>query len=62
MFDANGEYTGSIHVARDTNERRRMQEQLMLTDRLASIGELASGIAHEVNNPLTGVIGFSSYF
>jgi signal transduction histidine kinase len=36
-----------------------MQEQLMLTDRLASIGELASGIAHELNNPLTSIIGFS---
>jgi len=36
-----------------------MEEQLMLTDRLASIGELASGIAHELNNPLTSVIGFS---
>lgn len=43
----------------DITERRRMQEQLMLADRLASIGELASGVAHEVNNPLTSVLGFS---
>ena len=31
----------------------------MFTDRLASVGELAAGIAHEINNPLTGVLGFS---
>ena len=36
-----------------------MEEQLVMTDRLALIGELSSGIAHELNNPLTSVIGFS---
>jgi signal transduction histidine kinase len=36
-----------------------MEEQLIMTDRLASIGELSSGIAHELNNPLTSIIGFS---
>ena len=35
-----------------------MEEQLVMTDRLALIGELSSGIAHELNNPLTSVIGF----
>ena len=40
-------------------ERKRVEEQLLITDRLASVGELASGIAHELNNPLTSVIGFS---
>jgi PAS domain S-box-containing protein len=44
-------------VCRDITERRQMQEQLMIADRLASVGELASGIAHELNNPLTGIIG-----
>jgi len=43
----------------DITERKQIEEQLIVTDRLASVGELASGIAHELNNPLTGVIGFS---
>ncbi len=59
IINEQGEITGCVHVARDITERKRMQEKLMLTDRLASIGELASGVAHELNNPLTSVIGFS---
>ena len=43
----------------DVTKQKRQSEQLMLTDRLASIGELAAGAAHELNNPLTTVIGFS---
>jgi C4-dicarboxylate-specific signal transduction histidine kinase len=46
-------------VYQDITEQRKMQEQLMAQDRLASLGQLVSGIAHELNNPLTGVIGFS---
>ena len=49
----------SVHLIRDITERKRMEGQLIITDRLASIGELSSGIAHELNNPLTSVIGFS---
>lgn len=59
IFNQLGEVTGCVHVTRDITERKKMDEQLILTDRLASIGQLASGIAHELNNPLTGVIGFS---
>jgi len=59
VFNDNGEIIASVHVARDITERRKMEEQLIVTDRLASIGELSSGIAHELNNPLTSVIGFS---
>lgn len=48
-----------LSVIRDTTERKKMEAQLIVTDRLASIGELASGVAHELNNPLTGILGFS---
>jgi PAS domain S-box-containing protein len=43
----------------DITEERARQESLYLTDRLASIGEMATGIAHELNNPLTSIIGLS---
>ena len=46
-------------VGIDLTERKKLQEQLIMADRLASMGELVSGVAHELNNPLTGVIGFS---
>ena len=58
--------TSVIEVLRDITERKQaeerekqLQEQLNNASRLASIGELAAGVAHEINNPLTGVIGFS---
>ncbi len=59
LFDSAGEFKGFVGIDKDITERRQMQEQLVITDRLASVGELAAGIAHELNNPLTGVIGFS---
>ena len=59
LFNEKGEVSGTVIVARDVTQQKRMEEQLILTDRLASIGELSSGIAHELNNPLTSVFGFS---
>jgi len=44
----------------DVTEEREKQERLYLTDRLASVGEMASGVAHELNNPLTSIMGLSS--
>ncbi len=43
----------------DISQEREEQEKLYLTDRLASIGEMAAGLAHELNNPLTGILALS---
>ncbi|MFC1925862.1 PAS domain S-box protein [Chloroflexota bacterium] len=59
LRDARGQPRGVVAVTTDITEQQKMQEQLMLADRLASIGQLAAGIAHELNNPLAGVIGVS---
>jgi two-component system NtrC family sensor kinase len=53
-----GRLSGLICFA-DITEQKRQRERLMMTDRLASVGELAAGAAHELNNPLTAIIGFS---
>jgi PAS domain S-box-containing protein len=57
IFGSEGKITGSVHTMEDITERKKMAERMVMTDRLASIGELSSGIAHELNNPLTSVIG-----
>jgi len=53
-----GKLAGLISFT-DITEQKRQSERLMMTDRLASLGELAAGTAHELNNPLTSIIGFS---
>ena len=52
-----GEIVGSIGVATDVTERRRFESQLAQAERLATVGMLAAGVAHEINNPLAFVIG-----
>jgi PAS domain S-box-containing protein len=59
ILNERGETVGAVRITRDITEQKRQNERLIMTDRLASIGELASGTAHELNNPLTSIIGFS---
>ncbi len=46
-------------LRRELVEVQRYQRQLVRTSRLGAVGELAGAVAHEVNNPLTGILGFS---
>ncbi len=47
---------GVVAIARDVTEKRRTEAQLVASDRLASVGTLAAGVAHEINNPLASVV------
>ncbi len=48
-------------IYRDVTERKRVEDQLRRAERMEAAGRLAGGVAHEVNNMMTGVIGFSEF-
>jgi PAS domain S-box-containing protein len=51
-----GKVTGAVMVSRDVSDKKQTEMHLMLSDRMASVGTLAAGVAHEINNPLASVI------
>ncbi len=54
-----GRIAGVLAIARDITEERMLFEQVMRRERLAALGELVGGVAHEINTPLTGILAFS---
>ena len=61
VFGEDGRYTGAFALLRDVTEEQNIAAQLMLSDRMASVGTLAAGVAHEINNPMTVVIANLSF-
>jgi PAS domain S-box-containing protein len=55
------EMLGAVMVFRDITEQKQLQRQVELSDRLASLGTLAAGVAHEVNNPLAAVVSNAQF-
>jgi two-component system, NtrC family, sensor kinase len=57
--DPSGKVFEIILLMRDITERKEYEYKLMQADRMAAVGFLAAGVAHEINNPLTSIAGFS---
>lgn len=58
LKNAKGKIYGVLAIARDITESRNFEKQLVATEKLASLGVLAAGLAHEINNPLSIMLGF----
>jgi PAS domain S-box-containing protein len=54
-----GAVTGALGVVRDVTDEKRLAEQLLQQEKLAAVGQLVSGVAHELNNPLASVMAFA---
>ena len=54
-----GDIIGSIHISRDITDDKEKETRLIMSERLAALGQMASGIAHEINNPLASIAGCS---
>jgi len=61
LFDRRGEAVGGVQTFRDITAAKKRQEMYCHTEKLAAIGQLAAGVAHEINNPLSNILGYARY-
>ena len=57
VLDGDGNVAGYEGIIRDITDKKRLEEQLLQAEKLSSLGEILSGVAHELNNPMTSIIG-----
>jgi two-component system NtrC family sensor kinase len=57
LFSQSGEVEGMIASMHDVTDAKRIEQQLIQSERLAAMGQMIAGVAHELNNPLTAVLG-----
>ena len=56
LHGVDGEILGVLGIARDMTETKKLEQQIRNSEKLASVGKLAAGVAHEINNPLAGIL------
>ncbi|MGA8764396.1 MAG: PAS domain S-box protein, partial [Candidatus Sulfotelmatobacter sp.] len=59
FFDAEGKLSGVIISVRDITTEKKLEQQIVQSERLAAMGAMIGGVAHELNNPLTSILGVS---
>ncbi|MGC1534516.1 MAG: PAS domain S-box protein, partial [Candidatus Sulfotelmatobacter sp.] len=59
FFDADGKIGGVIVSVRDITMEKKLEQQIVQSERLAAMGAMIGGVAHELNNPLTSILGVS---
>jgi signal transduction histidine kinase len=59
LFDAENQIRGVVACARDITVEKKLEQQVIQSERLAAMGQMIGGFAHELNNPLTSILGLS---